>query len=125
MKILNKILIILVLIIGIFGIFGMKPIYASSLSNDVGGFKANITNNVVKSTSTLRSIAGRFLGFLRIVAALALVIIVGTTGYKYIVLATPDMKKELKKEMLPIILGLIFIFGAVSLAQFILSAVGG
>jgi amino acid transporter len=125
MKILNKILIILVLMTGIFGIFEVKPIYASSLSNDVGGFKANITNNVVKSTSTLRSIAGRFLGFLRIVAALALVIIVGTTGYKYIVLATPDMKKELKKEMLPIILGLIFIFGAVSLAQFILSAVGG
>jgi amino acid transporter len=119
MKILNKILIILVLMTGIFGIFEVKPIYASSLSNDVGGFKANITNNVVKSTSTLRSIAGRFL------AALALVIIVGTTGYKYIVLATPDMKKELKKEMLPIILGLIFIFGAVSLAQFILSAVGG
>ena len=40
MKILNKILIILVLIIGILGILGMKPIFASSLSSDVGGFKS-------------------------------------------------------------------------------------
>ena len=122
MRRLSRTLIIFVLIIGILGI---KTSYAtSSLSADVGGFEANITEDVTKSTKTLRDISGRFLGFLRVVAALALVIIIGTTGYKYIV-ATPDIKHEIKKEMLPIIMGLILIFGAVSIAAFVLSAVGG
>ena len=44
------------------------------------------------------------------------------TGFNYIS-ATPDVKAELKKKMLPIIFGIVLIFSATSIAAFILQAI--
>ena len=97
---------------------------AAKLSDDVDGFQANITADAVSKTVSLKTVVNRLLGFLRIISALALVLILGTTGYKYIV-ATPEIKGELKKRMLPVIIGIILVFSAASIAAFILGAVGG
>ena len=125
MKIIKKMLILTIISICMANIFQINLTYAAAdLSTDIGGFEADITTKVVTSTKSLKQVANRFLGFLRIVSALILVIILGTTGYEYIV-ATPDVRGEIKKKMLPIILGIILVFAAVSIAEFILKSIGG
>lgn len=105
-------------------IFSPNFILAAKLSDDVGGFEAELTQDAVLKTKSLKIVVNRLLGFLRIISGLVLVLVLGTTGYKYIV-ATPEIKGELKKRMLPVILGIILVFSAVTIAGFILGAIGG
>ena len=86
----------------------------------INGFEAN-TTGAVKSSKKLQVIVGKILGFLQVTSGIIIVIVLATTGINYIG-ATVDVRVELKQKMLPIIIGLILIFGAVSIAKFILSA---
>ena len=53
------------------------------------------------------------------------VLVIAFTGFQYIVSADAEMKNEMKKKMLPIIIGLILVFFATSITTFLLGAVGG
>lgn len=125
MKMIKKIIILFIISLCITGIFQVKTVYGKvSLEQDVSGFEADVTSSAVSKATPLKTIAARFLGFLRVVSAIVLVLILGTTGYQYIV-ATPVIKGEIQKRMLPIILGIIFVFAASSIAGFILKGIGG
>ena len=124
MKILKKLSILILLGLFFINIFSLNYALGAKLSDDVSGFEAKIDSNVARSTKSLKIIANRLLGFLRIISALILVLVLGTTGYQYIV-ATPDIRKELKNKMLPVILGILLVFSAVTIASFILGAMGG
>lgn len=124
MKILKKLSILILLGLFFINIFSLNFALGAKLSDDVSGFEAKIDSNVARSTKSLKTIANRLLGFLRIISALILVLVLGTTGYQYIV-ATPDIRKELKNKMLPVILGILLVFSAVTIASFILGAIGG
>lgn len=124
MKILKKLSILILLGLFFINIFSLNFALGTKLSDDVSGFEAKIDSNVARSTKSLKIIANRLLGFLRIISALILVLVLGTTGYQYIV-ATPDIRKELKNKMLPVILGILLVFSAVTIASFILGAMGG
>lgn len=116
---------IIIVIFSVVNIFKLNYSYADvSISNDISEFKANISENTAAQTYDLRTIVNKFLGVLRVLSGLILVIVVATTGYNYIV-ATPQIRTEVKKQMLPIILGLALVFGAVAISQFILSELGG
>ncbi len=120
----KKISILFIISFIIFNTFRVNLVYADvSLSSDINGFNANIDVDTVNKTSTLREIVGRFLGFLRVVSGILLVVMIGVNGYKYIV-ATPDVKATIKKEGMMVVLGLILVFGAVSISQFIISGMG-
>lgn len=124
MNILKKLSILIFICAFLINIFTPSFTLASKLSDDVSGFEANIDSNVARRTKSLKKVVNKLLGFLRIVSAFILVLVLGTSGYKYIV-ATPEIKGELKKKMLPVILGIILIFSAVTIAGFILEAMGG
>ena len=124
MNILKKLSILIFICVFLINIFTPSFTLASKLSDDVSGFEANIDSNVARRTRSLKTVVNRLLGFLRIVSAFILVLVLGTSGYKYIV-ATPEIKGELKKKMLPVIFGVILIFSAVTIAGFILGAIGG
>lgn len=125
MKMINRIIILFIISLCVTSIFQVKLVYGkASLESDVSGFEAEVTQKTVNKTNALKTIVARFLGFLRIVSALVLVLILGTTGYQYIV-ATPDIKGDIQKRMLPIILGIIFVFAASAIAGFILKGIGG
>lgn len=124
MNILKKLSILIFICVFLINIFTPSFTLASKLSDDVSGFEANIDSNVARRTKSLKKVVNKLLGFLRIVSAFILVLVLGTSGYKYIV-ATPEIKGELKKKMLPVILGIILIFSAVTIAGFILEAMGG
>ncbi len=69
------------------------------------------------NASGFLSVVNKILGFLQIASALVAVVMIAVTGFRYI-METPDMKNELKKSMVPIIVGLLLVFFATTIAKF-------
>lgn len=87
--------------------------YANQMTGDTG---ADI------DTSQLKTIIGRVIGAIQVLSGIFTVIIIAFTGFEYVLCQTPDMKEQLKKKMLPIVIALVLIFGSVSIAQFVIGA---
>lgn len=119
MKTMQKILVILVIGMCVFAIMPQNMVMASA---------ADVVNGVTaKEPSSdlalgFQSTIGKLLGFLQVASGLISILMIAITGFNYIV-STPDVKEEMKKKMLPIIMGLVIVFGAVSIAKFILGTV--
>ncbi len=123
MKTLKKVFIVLLVIGCVFGIMSQNISMAASadVSTIVGGVEAQ---NPDSSLATdFQTTIGKLLGFLQIASGLIAILMIAITGFNYIV-STPDVKEEMKKKMFPIIVGFVLVFGAVSIARFILGAVG-
>lgn len=67
----------------------------------------------------LQGTIGKLLGFLQVASGLVAVLMIAIVGFNYIV-STPDVKDEMKKKLLPIIIGIVLVFGATSIARFII-----
>ena len=122
MKTIQKVLLILMVIACVFTVLPQN-VFAN---NDVSNAKAALSINTTTTAdvSGLQGLIGNLVGFLQIASGLVAVFMIAFTGFNYIV-GTPELKNEMKAKMLPIIVGLILVFGAVSIAKFILGAVGG
>ena len=123
MKIFQKVFISLIIVICI--LINIIPIVSTAedeetLESMINNFSAEEINN--SSYTNLKDIISRILGFLQAATGLISIIMIATTGFNYIV-STPNVKKDLKDKMLPIIIGLVITFSAVSITQFILGAV--
>lgn len=121
MNIYQRILIILIMIICIIGFMPQNISNANTIQDISQSFEAKDNDKV--SYTSLTDIIGKLLGFLQIATGLISVVIIATTGYSYIVTTPPDLKGELKRKMLPVILGLMLVFSAVSIAKFIVGAI--
>ena len=126
MEIIKKVLIIFVIIILMISCIPMNISNAGdeeqktiSLENDMK-FSAKLPKD--EDVKSLKSIVQKFLSALRILSVLLLIVIIASTGFRYITATTADIKGEIKNTMFPIIMGLIIVFGAVEIAGFILSA---
>ncbi len=124
MKTVNKILAILVIAICTLTIMPKNTALAagSSAKNIVGGVNASIPDDGY--ATDLQTTISKLLGFLQVASGLVAILMIAIVGFNYII-STPDVKDEMKKKMLPIIIGLVLVFGAVSVAKFILGVVGG
>ena len=124
MKTINKLLVILLVAVCAFVIMPKNVTFAagSSASDIVGGVKAEVPGGTY--ASDLQSTISKLLGFLQIASGLVSILMIAIVGFNYII-STPDVKEEMKKKLLPIIIGLVLVFGAVSLAKFILGVVQG
>ena len=124
MEVKRNIFIVMVIVMLFFDIlYGCinTNVKATLIEEDIGGFEATLPET--DKINDLKSITIKFLNALRVLSILTLLIIVVTTGYRYVT-SMPNIKEEIKKTMLPIILGLIFIFSATTIAAFIISALG-
>ena len=119
LRTLQKVLLILTIAVCIFSILPQNIVKADATSV-VEGVGKKVSEG--SEYGGLQTVVGRLLGFLRIASGLVAILMIAITGFNYIV-GTPDVKDEMKKKMLPIIIGLILVFGAVSIATFILNAV--
>lgn len=70
------------------------------------------------------NIAGQILGFLQVLAVALLVIMVAVLGIKYMA-GSAEEKAEYKKSFVPLIVGAILVFAAVTIANFIFNIVQG
>ena len=122
MKTLQKVLLILMVVMCIFTIVPQNVF--ADVANARDALTDLDTQGTTADVSGLKIVIGRLVSFLQIASGLVAVLMIAITGFNYII-GTPDVKDEMKKKMLPIIIGLILVFGAVSIAKFILGAVGG
>lgn len=86
-------------------------------SNATGAIDNISTSSSDIEVSGFAGVIGKLLGFLQIASGLAAVIVIAFIGFNYII-ATPQMKDELKSKGLPILVGVILVFGATSIAKF-------
>ena len=73
------------------------------------------------TASNITSVANKVLTFLQIAAGVFAIIMIAVTGFRYIIEPAADVKKELKNGMLPIIVGILLVFFATSIAKFIVN----
>ena len=66
----------------------------------------------------LQKVIGTLLNFLQIASGLVAVLMIAIVGFNYILATSSDMKKEMKEKALPIIIGIVLVFGAASIAKF-------
>ncbi len=92
-------------------------------SGTSGGTVSGLMTDVESETNTnidsdsLTSVISTVLGFLQVISGLLSVVIIAVAGFKYIT-ETPDMKNEVKKTMVPIVVGLLLVFFATTIAKF-------
>lgn len=115
MKTFTKICIVLMLALCVFMVISNNyTVAASDAQNAIDNINAN---GSVAGTDKLTTLAGRILTFLQVASGIAAVIMIAVTGFRYII-ETPEVKGELKKNMFPIIVGIVLVFFATSIAKF-------
>lgn len=99
-----------------------------SVTSVVFGTTGEIEPSTIKAkyenqnTSDLTNSAGKILGWIRNIAAVAAVIIIAVLGIKFMIGSTEE-KAEYKKSFIPLIVGIIVVLSASSLASWIFSIV--
>lgn len=115
MKILQKVLVILLIAMCVTVIM---PKVVVNAAVDVDGTLDSIDpTQPTTGTAQMTGVVNSLLGFLQIASGLIAVIMIAATGFRYII-ETPEMKNELKKSMIPIIVGILLVFFATSVARF-------
>lgn len=82
----------------------------------------DLTENYAGDTTTLTAKVGNVMGVIRNIAVIASVIVLMVIGVKYI-LGSVEEKAEYKKTFMPLIIGIIIVVSATSIAAFIFNAV--
>ena len=75
------------------------------------------------NTVELQNTAGRIMGMIRNLAVIASVIILMVIGVKFM-LGSTEEKAEYKKSLIPLIVGIVLVVGATSIATFLFSMMG-
>ena len=106
MKILTVVLLAIVLITFCSNVFAAQI--------NPGDLKASYDGD----TEELQNRAGKIMGMIRNVAAIAAVIIIMVLGVKYM-LGSVEEKAEYKKSFVPLIIGIVLVVAATAIASFI------
>lgn len=93
---------------------------SSSASDAISNIPVSEPSGV---TTGLSTVIGKLLGFLQVASGLVAVLMIAIVGFNYII-STPEIKDEMKKKMLPIIIGIVLVFGATSIAKFLIGVAG-
>ncbi len=122
MKTMYKVLAILIIAVSMLVIMPDNMSLAATAA-DAGSAIDGIQVTGGGDVSKLQSVIGKLLGFLQVASGIIAVLMIAITGFQYIV-ETPEVKSEIKKKMLPIIVGIVLVFGATSIAKFIIGVAG-
>ena len=116
MKAISKIIAILLIAISTLVIMPTNFSFAANntAADAINGLSA--TGNV--DVGGLQKVIGTLLNFLQIASGLVAVLMIAIVGFNYILATSYDMKKEMKEKALPIIIGIVLVFGATSIAKF-------
>lgn len=127
MKIISKISIVFVICMMVF--FVVPNNVRAEDKKDSSSFGSLIdqaeptSKDIPADSSSVTGIIRKLLGFLEVASGLMSILVIAFTGFQYIIASDAEMKSEMKKKMLPLIIGLILVFSASSIVSFILGAV--
>lgn len=118
MKKVFKIILIIFLITGISVAIPNNIVEGTSDIIDEVEQKAAGTD-VTNDTKDVAGIVGEILSVLQIIAALVAAVMIASMGFRYII-DTPEVKEELKKNMMPVVIGIMLVFFALSISKFLI-----
>lgn len=119
MKTLQKLMLVLLLVACVAYVMPHNVVMAAGGATSVLDNVEADQGAAAGATTKLTQIVNKLLGFLQVASGLIAVLMIAITGFNYIV-STPEVKNEMKTKMLPIIIGVVLVFGAVSVARFII-----
>lgn len=93
-----------------------------SLSNIVGEIDNKVSLEGAESEG-LVNIAGRVLSLIQIASAVAAVVLVAVFGFKFI-MGSAQEKADYQKSFIPLIVGVVVVFSATSIAKLLFSLIG-
>ena len=128
MKTMYKIFAVLLIAVSMFVVMPDNMSFAatstgSSAIGAIENISADPSNANTAAAKGLTDVIGKLLGFLQIASGIVAVLMIAIVGFNYII-STPEIKDEMKKKMLPIIVGIVLVFGATSVAKFLIGVVG-
>ena len=115
-----KILLIITIVISLC-IIPLTSVQASSAQNTIAGI--NVVEPGDATTSGLKGMAGRILGILQIASAIAAVVLIAVFGFKFI-MGSAEEKSDYMKSFIPLIVGVVVVFAASSIASLIFNVAG-
>lgn len=116
-KILTVLLIAIVLIT-----FASNVFAATGTAVKPGDLEGKIDYGKADDTNSLMTQAGKIMGMMRNVAIIAAVIIIMVLGIKYM-LGSVEEKADYKKSFVPLIVGIVLVVAATSIATFIIGII--
>ena len=105
----KSIKIVSILMIAMMLIMTTTPVFATT---DIGVTPDKTAIDATK----IKELAGKILGFLQVIGGIAAVIIVAIFGIKYM-MGSLEEKAEYKKSFVPLIVGIVVLYGAVTIAN--------
>lgn len=123
MKTVYKVFAILMIAVSIFVIMPDNMCLADAASAISQVESEAKSDNATTAAEGLASVIGKLLGFLQVASGIVAVLMIAIVGFNYII-STPEVKDEMKKKMLPIIIGIVLVFGATSVAKFLIGVAG-
>ena len=99
-------------------------VYAANATN-TQGIIAGIDNAIENpaNTGNLTTMAGKILGIIQIASAIAAVILIAVFGFRFI-LGSAQEKSDYMKSFIPLIVGVVVVFSASSIAKLIFNIAG-
>ncbi len=108
--------IVSVLMIAMMMIMVATPVFAT-----VGGVTIDTSQDIDSDTkASVSKLAGTILNALQFIAIIAAVLIVAVLGIKYM-MGSLEEKAEYKKSFIPLIVGTIVVFGAITIANLLIN----
>ncbi len=112
MKILTAILLIVMIVTF------TSSVFAAGTAVKPGDLESKVDYGNVNDRNNLMTKAGKIMGMIRNVSAIAAVIIIMVLGVKYM-LGSVEEKADYKKSFVPLIIGIVLVVAATSIATFI------
>ncbi len=88
----------------------VSPVFASN-SSVINGINIQSGN-----TQSMQELAGKILGFIRNIALIGGVVIIAVLGLKYM-MGSLEEKSEYKKSMIPLVVGIVVVMSATTIAK--------
>lgn len=94
---------------------------AGSSATDIATGISPSTDGI--DSTSLQTMAGKVLGLIQIASAIAAVILVAVFGFKFI-MGSANEKADYQKSFIPLIVGVVVVFSATSIAKLLFSTFG-
>ena len=102
---------------------GTQMVFADT---DTGSIVDSINTQITadpNAASELTEIAGKVIGLIQIASAVVAVILIAVFGFKFI-LGSANEKADYQKSFIPLIVGVVVVFAATSIAKLLFGLIG-
>lgn len=112
--------IVATILMAIVTVVSFSQVALASASTIADGINADLTNI---NAAPLTNMAGKVLGLIQVASAVLAVILIAVFGFKFI-LGSANEKADYQKSFIPLIVGIVVVFAATSIAKLLFGLMG-